>query len=226
MNISGIVFNKELKIFELEKELRKCEKILADISELFMLAQNWDKEMSVSCDWGHCYKLPKSDPNAVYLLPILFISCQHCLAPFYFLGNCTKSTWLNPATKSLTTLCVCVIRLPNFSSMISDDINIWLQLFKKKGLEKNIIYNNGENIITGAWGPVYGKLKKGVVRGHNMTSKGKNSSCNCNKREKIITWADGGYKAKLRCGGTDNMTGRIPKETPPLLSAASTFNEL
>ena len=55
MNISGIIFNKELKIVELEKELGKCEQILekkenSRYFRAFMLAQNWNKEMSVSCD--------------------------------------------------------------------------------------------------------------------------------------------------------------------------------
>ena len=33
------------------------------------------KEMSLCCDLGHCYKLPKSGPNAVYWLPNAVFCC-------------------------------------------------------------------------------------------------------------------------------------------------------
>merc|ERR1712032_410152 len=57
------------------------------------------KEMSLSRFLGVYYKLPKSDPNAVFLLPnavlyLLILSGPDSVTTVYFLGNCTKSTGL------------------------------------------------------------------------------------------------------------------------------------
>ena len=51
------------------------------------------KEMSLSCPKGSYYKLPKSDPNAVYLLPtaIYLLQCCFISANIVWAGQCDNS---------------------------------------------------------------------------------------------------------------------------------------
>ena len=51
------------------------------------------KEMSLNCPKGSYYKLPKSDPNAVYLLPtaIYLLQCCFIAANIVWAGQCDNS---------------------------------------------------------------------------------------------------------------------------------------
>ena len=51
------------------------------------------KEMSLSRSIGSYYKLPKSDPNAVYLLPtaIYLLQCCFIAANIVWAGQCDNS---------------------------------------------------------------------------------------------------------------------------------------
>ena len=57
------------------------------------------KEMSLCCDLGHCYKLPKSGPNAVYWLPnaVFLLLPKYCLiaANIVWAGQCDNSLFLH-----------------------------------------------------------------------------------------------------------------------------------
>ena len=57
------------------------------------------KEMSLCCDLGHCYKLPKSGPNAVYWLPnaVFLLPPKCCLiaANIVWAGQCDNSLFLH-----------------------------------------------------------------------------------------------------------------------------------
>ena len=66
-------------------------------SQRFHLTEWWrrhrGKEMSLSRSIGSYYKLPKSDPNAVYLLPtaIYLLQCCFISANIVWAGQCDNS---------------------------------------------------------------------------------------------------------------------------------------